>query len=203
MGGVSFERFYVHDALLKQNSKFLAALVDNTQKQLFLTTEISLQEAEPAAFSLYMSWLYDRTFPIRSKEISEMDYADHAAEWTALSSFYAIAVKLEDLDCCDAIMEAMVEKIEEKDGQGRLWYPADHNIMTLYDGTVKGSPVRDFLLDAYLHAPGTTASLISHDDELNHVGFLADLTRALLSQHSTNAPGNHLSSQKQSILYGG
>lgn len=190
------ETVYIHYALLPRAAKILLESI-RTESPYSSCKELALPEEEASTVRQWKDWLYMEAVCVRTKSISDMTCEDHAAEWTSLAKLYVLGANLEDHNCCNAVMEAMVEKIEEKDPQNRSWWPADHIVNILYNGTEQGSPARDFLVEAYLSYPNGPDNLISEDSGKNHVGFLTDLTRVLLKEREVEYPEDHFSSQKR------
>lgn len=202
VGSNASETFHVHERLLKDNCEFFTKVTWIRQPG-YKTNEFLLPDDEPDVFRAYMDWLYEDIVHLRNKHIGEMTQADHVAEWAILSKLYVLAVKLQDHRFCDATMEAMIAKMEEKDQDDKKWWPSNQTIVTLYNGTSRGSPVRDLLLEAYTHGPKGASELISEDDEANHVTFLADLARILLKRSQVDIWDTHFSSQKERFLHRG
>ncbi|KAK4495738.1 hypothetical protein PRZ48_013006 [Zasmidium cellare] len=196
------ETVHIHETLLPSNSKIFSSTLGG-EPQEGGWKEIALVDEEAETFRLYKDWLYMETVCVRVTSITDMTWGDHSVEWTKLAKLYVLSLKFEDHKCCNAVMEAMIHKLEETDPQGRRWWPSDQNIAILYNGTSPGSPVRDLLLDAYLHFPAGADTLISLDDGLNHPAFLADLARALLKNREVECADDHFSSQGRRFFIGG
>lgn len=102
---------------------------------------IRLPEDDPDSFDVYRHWIYSRAICSQGETT---DLMETNKEWYLLADSYILGEKLQDADFKDAVLDAMIEKMEvEKTFQTRL-------TLRLYKGTPKGSLIRQFMVDMHV-----------------------------------------------------
>ena len=108
---------------------------------------IRLPEDEPEIFEIYMCWLYHKRIPTIRQEP-----ADGSTEYLRLIKAYIFGDKIQAKGFQNVIIDAMIEKKEDKDKEGPFWCHEipDHDcVNTAYQNTRPDSPLRKLLVDLW------------------------------------------------------
>jgi hypothetical protein len=141
---------------------------------------ITLPNDNPAAFSLYLTWLYSGKLPVLAEvETPGFNDPDLDQGFRTLSHAYVLGDSLMDTAFQNAVADAYVlfARSAGEPGHHRS-YPSNEDIRILFDGTHEHSPIRGLILDIWSRR-GRHDWIQKNEDELPYE-FLAAITKELL-----------------------
>jgi hypothetical protein len=113
---------------------------------------IELPDDDPAAFSIYMTWLYSGKLPILPStappSLNDSLDPDAAEGHHTLAYAYVLGERLMDASFKNAICDAYVLYARGSPPAKRM-YPSNEDIRILYEGTSETAPVRQLLVDIW------------------------------------------------------
>jgi len=131
---------------------------------------IKLPQYTPAAFNIYVNWLYAGGVPATAQDLG--DETIHDKEWTNLAAAFVVGEGVMDVAFKDVVMDALRAKVRSAEG-ATIWRVACDMVKIIYDGTTVGSPARKFMVDIFYHH-GDPSVLCGPADDLQR-DFLLDL----------------------------
>jgi hypothetical protein len=185
------ESFVVHELAICDRSPFFA----NAMKPEWASARpdprvIELPDDDPAAFALYMSYLYSRQLPIlcdtacppgnSSLPMDPNGDEDENEGFHTLSYAYVLGERLLDTGFKNAIIDAYVLYARGSPAASqhtKRLYPSNADICILYSGTAETSPIRRLLVDIW--SCRGKWEWIDQDPDLP-ADFLREVTKALL-----------------------
>lgn len=176
------ESFFVHEHALVDRSPFIANIMKpEWSSQRADPRVITLEDDDPAAFALYVTWLYSGKLPILPEKdehnsITPNDSLLENEGYATLAHAYILGERLMDALFKNAICDAYVLYARGSPPAKRL-YPTNEDIRLLYEGTNEKSPIRRLLVDIWCCRG--RYEWIEHDDDLPK-DFLIEVTKALL-----------------------
>ncbi|KAF2466688.1 uncharacterized protein BDR25DRAFT_268059 [Lindgomyces ingoldianus] len=166
--------YQVHEAVICASAEFFR----NAMKPEWASARpdprvVELPDDVPAAFSLYMHWIYSKRLPVLPdpKELVTGEGGYHT-----LAYAYVLGERLMDFEFKNAVQDAYVLYARGSPPTKR-YYPTNEEIRIIYDGTRENSPMRKFLADIWTWRG--KYEWIEKDRDLPQ-DFLADVTTALL-----------------------
>lgn len=168
------ESFYVHEFAICDRSEFFR----NAMKPEWASARsdprvIDLPDDDPAAFALYMSWMYTRHLPVLAPE-SEPGSTEGCH---TLAYAYVLGERLLDISFKNAIADAYV-LYARGSAPAKRYYPGNEEIRIIYEGTRESSPIRKLLVDIWCCRG--KHEWIEQDADLLPKDFLVEVTKALL-----------------------
>ncbi|KAF2018452.1 hypothetical protein BU24DRAFT_421440 [Aaosphaeria arxii CBS 175.79] len=178
------ETFYVHESAICDASPYFANAMKPEWSNLRPDPRtIELPEDDPAAFELYMSFLYAKQLPILSVPSEAATTAAANSSWEpesdgyhTLAYAYVLGDRLLDIKFKNAIVDAYVLYARGTQPAKR-YYPSTEEIRILYEGTREEAPIRQLLVDIWT-ARGKSDWLEADADLPRE--FLAQVTKGLL-----------------------
>ncbi|KAK4611589.1 hypothetical protein CLAFUW4_12678 [Fulvia fulva] len=137
--GDEAQTFHVHAAQLCKSSEYLKTKAKPEWSKGKATVDLSYQD--PGAFNIYVNWLY--TGQILSTNAKKSNTSE---EWLGLARAFTLGEELIDQDFKNAIMSALsttASGAQVTDFLDRL----GEMVTVIYEGSVEGSPARNFLVD--------------------------------------------------------
>lgn len=131
------------DKYLTGNSRFFAAALARQWKEA-QTRTITFPEDDPRIFSIYLIWLYTRTFVITSDSFPEHHNPKFRARLICHLA-YILGDKLGDDDFCDAAITTLFQHCLG----ARSWI-RDREVALIYENTCDGSPLRQLVVDQWI-----------------------------------------------------
>lgn len=184
VGSAPTKDFSVHEAMLREHSKFFRSALDNDRWREGRSRIVELPEDTAEVVTAYVDWLYFRR--IASIPVSPPDLPMDDGEYQLLARMYAFGEKVQSDFFCDDCLTAMVLKTDEVAEDGTRTFPSHSAIMILYNNTPPDCPARKFVVDMY-HEFAMDA-WIPKEIELSHPEFLADLVHAFMSNRAAGPP---------------
>ncbi|KAF2031832.1 hypothetical protein EK21DRAFT_87657 [Setomelanomma holmii] len=189
--------FFVHQELLTARSLFFDKALkgygdDGDSDMKWLEGDervVKLPDDEPAVFTLYLQLLYTGYIPAAQSlpgNINELSGEALKAvvdelvigEYTDLAKLYVLCEKLQDLQGKTGVVKAFMDHCKTIRKNEAAYYPTGGPVKLVYDGTLPGDPLRDFLTDCHM--------LVGHDGWLHglkpedyHHDFLHDVMAAM------------------------
>ncbi|KAH7138018.1 hypothetical protein B0J11DRAFT_513407 [Dendryphion nanum] len=196
------ETFYVHQHAICAASPFFA----NAMKPEWASSRpdprtITLPEDDPAAFSIYMSYLYAKELPILNESTAsqpttpEGKYRDIDNGYHNLAYAYVLGERLMDPAFKNAIIDAYVLYARGSPPAKRC-YPSNEEIRILYEGTHEDSPIRKLLIDIWT-ARGKWEWVQMDPDLPNE--FLMEVTKGLLKSREGSDGGGSLRGGREGL----
>lgn len=167
--------FTIQERLLRSRSRFLDAALGGDWREN-TTKEVRLPEECPSEFRIYASWA--NTGTLFANENTELSRPEQH-RYLELAGLYVMGSRLQDLDFCDAIIDAMFWKTRIMI-DGRTWDPGADSISIIYENTLPGDSARRFMVDICIRHK--LANRITTDDGEALILFAADVARAALSE---------------------
>ncbi|KAF2260985.1 hypothetical protein CC78DRAFT_536017 [Lojkania enalia] len=165
------EKFFVYEGVIVDRSPFFAnAMKPEWAEKRKNSRVVELPDDDPAAFALYMQWMFTRRLPILPEdEESSCSFE----EFATLSNAYVLGERLMDNDWKNVIADCYVQFARSS----KPYYPSNEDIRIIYEGTREGSPIRQLLVDIYCSRG--KADWLENDSHLPR-DFLLQVTSALL-----------------------
>ncbi|KAF2209495.1 hypothetical protein CERZMDRAFT_5765, partial [Cercospora zeae-maydis SCOH1-5] len=174
--GANSEDFVVHDFLLKQSSSFFQAALKEEWKE-GQEKIVNLPEDHSEAFALYVEWLFSGKIASGSdKPEGRLSSSEITREHLVLANLYVLGEKLLDDHFCAQTRKATAELCDIEDSEGYRIFPNYVAINIIYAGTKEGSPMREWLVNAYSEH-GSKAWVEDADSRTFCVDFLLDLVK--------------------------
>ncbi|KAF2661610.1 hypothetical protein K491DRAFT_687382 [Lophiostoma macrostomum CBS 122681] len=186
------EAFYIHEHAICDRSPFIASAMKPEWATLRPDPRtIELPEDDPAAFSLYMTWLYSGKLPILPTSASSSTSTststtipaltdsldpDAAEGHHTLAYAYILGERLLDASFKNAISDAYVLYARGSPPARRM-YPSNEDIRIIYEGTSESAPIRKLLVDIWTCRG--KHEWIEADPDLPRE-FLVEVTKGLL-----------------------
>ena len=105
---------------------------------------VHLQEETPAAFRIYLQWLY------RGPTIPTVAWSNtKPTRFQLLSDAYVMGDMLQDNSFKNSVLDSIHAQTEVVDENGVKYLPRN-SINTIYNNTTESCPLRKYLVDAYL-----------------------------------------------------
>ncbi|KAF8859757.1 hypothetical protein BDZ45DRAFT_725098 [Acephala macrosclerotiorum] len=161
-----YETFRVHSNYICHYSPFFQAAFnggfEEADKQ-----ELNLEDTNPLAFGVFVTWLYTQNICRDSEDAMKNDitwYSVLIDLWILADTILVPRLQNQTLEDIDK-HRAVVKRIPR-----RLYHQ-------IYDGTSPGSPLRLYLIDYCINSPRETAEVDSHPTQL-----LVDIINEMRSQ---------------------
>lgn len=139
------ETFHIHETILSERSTFFKAAVSKRWQE-GRNGKINLPEDDPSLAGAYFDWLYSFKIPSKSDQaVNVLDDSDIDAEYEYLSHMYVFGEKVVDDDFCNAVIDAIIAKIEFDSGDA-YYYPSTKAVNILYEATAEGCPARKMMV---------------------------------------------------------
>ncbi|KAF2167853.1 hypothetical protein M409DRAFT_22000 [Zasmidium cellare ATCC 36951] len=181
VGTEAQETFTVHETVLSERSGFFKAAISKRWRPGG-DGKIYLPEDDPSAAGAYFEWLYSSKIASkddRPEPVTKVEQADMRAEFELLVQMYVFGEKVLDDDFCNAVLSAMLLKMENDDAKC-IWYPHRNAIRILYEGTSQDCPARKMMVKLY--ADSGYVAWFMEDDVSDSEEFLRDLCMELLNR---------------------
>ena len=141
------EPFFVHESLVRKSAPFFENAMHGPWKERDERT-VRLKDEKPAAFALYLEWLY------RGPVIPTMDWEDEDLpgdnRFELLCSAYIMGDMLRNHSFMDAVLDSMHAQTKIQD-QGRVQYlPGPEVVRSLYESSLESSGMAKYLRDLYI-----------------------------------------------------
>ncbi|KAF2707461.1 hypothetical protein K504DRAFT_492928 [Pleomassaria siparia CBS 279.74] len=186
------ESFHVHEGAICDRSEFFR----NAMKPEWASVRpdpriIDLPDDDPAAFSLYLQFIYSKQLPILSDTHDDMDVSYQGLD---MAYGYVLGERLMDREFKNAISDAYV-LFARGTPPGRRSYPTNEEVRIIFEGTSERAPLRQLFVDIWCCRG--KYEWMEIDDDLPR-DFLFEVTKALLkarpSLESMSRPwkNNHL-----------
>ncbi|KAF2121789.1 hypothetical protein BDV96DRAFT_468436, partial [Lophiotrema nucula] len=137
--------FYVHEFAICDRSPFFdKAMKPEWADQRPDPRVIELPDDDPAAFSLYLHWLYTKKLPVLPDDQESPSYEG----FHNLAYAYVLGERLMDIEFKNVVADAYV-LYARGTAPGKQHYPSNEDVRILYEGTSEGSPIRQLLIDIW------------------------------------------------------
>lgn len=136
------EEFKVHEALIRASSPFFDKALTGPWIEASQRL-VKLPEDEPKAFALYINWLYSGKVPAHSEDAN--------TDYNHLLNAYTLAERLLDTEFHNAVIDAVVERSQDKVTCGAPRFPASLTIYHAFNNTESSAPIRRLLVDMYVN----------------------------------------------------
>jgi hypothetical protein len=172
------ETFHVHqDALCDRSPFFLNTMKPEWASHRADPRTITLSDDDPAAFSLYVTWLYSGKLPI----LPEPEEHELPKEYSTLAYAYVLGERLMDNGFKNVIADAYVLYARGAPPAKRA-YPRNEEIRIIYEGTAEDAPIRKLLVDIWCRRG--KYEWIAQDPDLPP-DFLREVVKGLLQVRSS------------------
>jgi len=162
--------FPVHESVVCDSSAFFKFAM-KPEWTSATSRIVDLTDEDPDVFEIYLHWLYFKTLSTIQGRPPSADM-----EYIELAQCYVLGEKLLDVKFKNAIMDALVEVLENEQ-KGTCILPGSWAIETIYEGTTEGSPARILLVAMWIGraAPSCKVTL-----NKCHPEFIIDLAKGFL-----------------------
>ncbi|KAF1950252.1 hypothetical protein CC80DRAFT_598274 [Byssothecium circinans] len=141
--------FWMHEAPLVQRSHFFAMALNGNWKESDEKIVV-LPDDDPEIFKLYLGLIFTNRVYVVKKKAEDVDYLAHSEhEYGRLCELYILAEKLQDATSKNLLIDAILARSRQVDGDGMLRYPNSGIVAMVYDNTPESSPLRRLLVDFY------------------------------------------------------
>jgi len=160
--------FSVHRDLITSRSKFFAKALRNygegddgniTWREGEEGT-VKLPEDSQDVFTQYLQLLYCGHIPVGKQFVGDteaMSYKErikavgkfHDQEYVALGKLYVFCEKVRDVQSKATLITAFVETSQKVRGNGLAYFPSTVSTRIVYDGTLHGDPLRQWLVGGF------------------------------------------------------
>lgn len=141
-----FQEFLIHESVIRSESPFFEAVLSRDWKEA-KEKLVSLPQAAPDAFRIYVDWMYSRRIPWTP--IADKKVDTKIARTNLLVRAYILGDILQDFDFQDAVLDALID------------IPTKHDFLPMwqtrlgFENTPDGSPLRHYLVDLHVFDPKT------------------------------------------------
>ncbi|KAH7071665.1 hypothetical protein FB567DRAFT_455269, partial [Paraphoma chrysanthemicola] len=160
MVGKSKHKFYIHEALLRSNSGFFDAALKKEWAE-GQDRIVKLPDKDPEIFKIWMKWIYTgRLFIVKQDDIQR--YKDKliiSREWARWRKMFELADFLQDFDCKDAAIDALIEAMVVRNASPR-YLPT-----CIYPHSTKHSAHRRLTVDLFVKATDREFFAISIENQ--------------------------------------
>ncbi|KAF2737958.1 hypothetical protein EJ04DRAFT_79841 [Polyplosphaeria fusca] len=139
--------FHIHEfAICDRSPFFMNAMKPDWAENRPDPRVIELPEDDPAAFALYMQWIYTRKLPVLPEDENSSSSASPSDGFPTLAYAAVLAERLLDNEFKKAITDAYVLFARGPTLMTRR-YPSNEDIRIIYEGTNENASIRKLLLD--------------------------------------------------------
>ncbi|KAM3421105.1 hypothetical protein BST61_g1519 [Cercospora zeina] len=149
------ETFIIHEPLLRERGGFFEAALNKQWKE-GRARKIDLPEDQPDTVAAYIEWLYTKRIrPHTEKSRQQWEMCDAHNEYEHLAQLYIFGEKNQDSEFCNRCIDDTIETTKyefvdaDVDSDFCFYYPGNHTIKMIFQGTHTGSPIRSLCVDIY------------------------------------------------------